>query len=96
MNFDWKVEISRCCIVSRYQANDVHFLCRIKGNTQKTCIKELPFDTGGIIFYDAVVRLGQPSINETKMELRLVGYKFGNKNIGLQPTGLICQLNRSC
>ena len=66
-------------LFDQWQANDVHFVCRIKGNTQKTCIKELPFDTGGIVFYDAVVRLGQPGINETKKELRLVGYKVGNK-----------------
>jgi len=66
-------------LFDQWQANDVHFVCRIKGNTQKTCIKELPFDIGGIIFYDAVVRLGQTGINETKKELRLVGYKVGNK-----------------
>ena len=66
-------------LFDQWQANDVHFVCRIKGNTQKTCIKELPFDPGGIVFYDAVVRLGQPGINETKKELRLVGYRVGNK-----------------
>ncbi len=66
-------------LFDQWQANNVHFVCRIKGNTQKTCIKELPFETGGNIFYDAIVRLGQSGINETKKELRLVGYKIGNK-----------------
>ncbi len=66
-------------LFDQWQASDIHFVCRIKGNTQKTCIKELPFEAGGIVFYDAIVRLGQAGINETKKELRLVGYKVGNK-----------------
>ena len=66
-------------LFDQWQANNIHFVCRIKGNTQKSCIKELPFETGGNIFYDAIVRLGQPGINETKKQLRLVGYKIGNK-----------------
>ncbi len=66
-------------LFDQWQANDIHFVCRIKGNTHKTCIKELPFETGGNIFYDAIVRLGQPGINETKKELRLVGYEIGSK-----------------
>jgi len=52
---------------------------RIKGNTTKTCLKELPVKNDSIIFYDAIVLLGQAGINETKKELRLVGYHVGSK-----------------
>ena len=76
-------------LFDQWQEDDVRFVCRIKGNTQKTCVKELPFETGGNIFYDAIVRWGQSGVNDTKKDLRLVGYKIGDKNIGLRPTGLI-------
>ena len=66
-------------LFDQWQENDIHFVCRIKSNTQKTCIKEHPVKPGGNIFYDAIVRLGQLGINETKKELRLVGYEIGNK-----------------
>ncbi len=66
-------------LFDQWQANDIHFVCRIKGNTLGTCIKELSFEADSNIFYDAIVRLGQPGINETKKELRLVGYKIGDK-----------------
>ena len=66
-------------LFDQWQASGIHFVCRINGNHRKTCIKELSFETGGIIFYDAIVRLGQAGINESKKDLRLVGYKVGNK-----------------
>lgn len=66
-------------LFDQWQENNIHFVCRIKGNTHKNCIQELPFDTGGSVFYNARVRLGQPGINETKKELHLVGYKIGDK-----------------
>jgi len=66
-------------LFDQWQENDIHFVCRIKGNTHKTCVKALPFEPGGIIFYDAIVYLGQPGINETKNDLRLVGYTVGDK-----------------
>ncbi len=61
------------------QQQGMHFVCRIKGNTTKTCLKELPVKNDSIIFYDAIVLLGQAGINETKKELRLVGYHVGSK-----------------
>jgi len=66
-------------LFDQWQNSKIHFVCRIKGNTHKTSIKELSFKTGGIIFYDAIVRLGQPGTSETKKELRLVSYKVDNK-----------------
>ncbi len=61
------------------QQQGMHFVCRIKDNTTKTCLKELPVKKDSIIFYDAIVLLGQTGINETRKELRLVGYHVGSK-----------------
>jgi len=61
------------------QEQGMHFVCRIKGNTTKTCLKELSVEADSIIFYDAIVLLGQAGINETKKALRLVGYNVGSK-----------------
>jgi IS4 transposase len=61
------------------QHQGMHFVCRIKGNTTKTCLKKLPVKKDSIIFYDAIVLLGQESINKTQKELRLVGYSVGSK-----------------
>jgi hypothetical protein len=57
-----------------WQEEGKHFICRIRAKTKKTCIKtnELPEDS--FIFYDAVVLLGTPRANQTKKEVRLVGY----------------------
>lgn len=57
-----------------YQQEGKHFICRIKAKTNKTCLRsnELPIDS--FIFYDAIVLLGTPSVNQTKKEVRLVGY----------------------
>lgn len=67
-------------LFDQWQNSGIHFVCRIKANTKKTCIKELSFDPSGPVFYDAIVRLGQPGVNETQKELRLVGYKVGDKS----------------
>ena len=66
-------------LFDQWQTQGIHFICRIKGNTKKTCVKELPITDVKTIYYDAIVRLGQPGINQTEQELRLVGYKIGNK-----------------
>ena len=42
-------------LFDQWQEQGIHFVCRIKSNTKKTCIKELPFETGSNIFYDAIV-----------------------------------------
>jgi len=52
-----------------------HFVCRIKAGTGKTCIRENPVTPGTIVFYDAMVLLGTPGVNQTKKELRVVGYR---------------------
>jgi len=56
-----------------YQQEGKHFICRIKAKTKKTCIKSNDLPEDGFIFYDAVVLLGTPGVNQTKKQVRLVG-----------------------
>ena len=57
-----------------WQQENKFFACRIKASTKKTCIKANEVDPDSIVFYDAMVLLGTPGINQTEKELRLVGY----------------------
>ena len=66
-----------------YQAHDLfdlwkeegkHFLCRIKAKTKKKHIERKNINPDSNIFYDAIVLLGTPGINQTKKPVRLVGY----------------------
>ena len=56
------------------QEEQKHFVCRIKGNTHKTCLEQYDVEPDSIIFYDAKVLLGKPGSKQTKKPLRLVGY----------------------
>jgi hypothetical protein len=62
------------------QAEGKHFLCRIKANTTKTCIQSNPVPENSIVFYDAIVLLGTPGVNQSEKSLRVVGYRIGNVN----------------
>ena len=66
-----------------YQAHDLfdlwqekkkHFVCRIKASTKKTCIEAKEINLESNVFYDAIVLLGTPGVNQTKKPIRLVGY----------------------
>jgi hypothetical protein len=61
-----------------WQTDDKHFVCRIKANTKITCIQMNPVSANSIVFYDAIVLLGTPGINQTQKPLRLVGYRVDN------------------
>jgi len=63
-----------------WQTEGKHFICRIKESTTKTEIRKNDVQPGGIVFYDAVVLLGTPYINQTEKEVRLVGYRVANVN----------------
>jgi hypothetical protein len=63
-----------------YQADLKHFLCRIKANTTKTCIQSNPVPENSIVFYDAIVLLGTPGVNQSEKSLRVVGYRIGHVN----------------
>jgi hypothetical protein len=62
----------------QWQEDEKHFVCRIKANTRKTIIESRDLPADRIVFFDAIVLLGTPSVNQTKKELRLVGYRIGH------------------
>lgn len=62
-----------------WQTEGKSFVCRIRENTKKTCIKSNTVKPSSIVFYDAMVLLGTPRVNQTEKELRVVGYRVDNK-----------------
>ena len=72
-----------------YQAHDLfdqwqeerkHFVCRIKASTTKHCIESKCVNPDSNIFYDAIVLLGTPGVNQTKKPVRVVGYIVDGTN----------------
>ena len=61
-----------------WQTEGKHFICRIKASTTRREIRKTDIQPGGIVFYDAVVLLGTPYVNQTEKEVRLVGYRVEN------------------
>jgi hypothetical protein len=59
----------------QWQESGRHFACRIRANTHKTVIRQIPLPEDSIVFYDAMVLLGKPQTNQTQKPLRLVGYE---------------------
>lgn len=59
----------------QWQEDKKHFICRIKVKTTKTLIQNQEVDSGSLVFYDAIVLLGTPGVNQTKKPLRVVGYR---------------------
>lgn len=57
------------------QEQGKHFVCRIKAKTTRTVIETHEVNSGGYVFYDALVNLGTPNQNQTKKPVRVVGYK---------------------
>ena len=64
----------------QWQQEGKHFVCRIRANTNKKVIKANEIKADSIVFYDAIVLLGTPGVNQTEKELRLVGYRVDNVN----------------
>jgi hypothetical protein len=64
----------------QWQTSEKFFVCRIKENTHKTVIKDNSVNPDSIVFYDSVVLLGTKGTNQTKKELRLVGYRIDGKD----------------
>jgi len=58
----------------QWQEEGKHYVCRIKASTRKKRIKDNEINPDSNIFYDAIVLLGTPGVNQTKKPLRLVGY----------------------
>ena len=57
-----------------WQKEGKHFVCRIKAGTRKTVIKTNAVNPQSFIFYDAIVLLGTPGVNQTEKPVRLIGY----------------------
>ena len=64
----------------QWQEEKKHFVCRIKAKTTKTLITPYDVNTDSIVFYDALVLLGTPGVNQTEKPVRVVGYKVDNIN----------------
>ena len=62
-----------------WQAQERHFVCRIKASSRKTVLRENPVEPGSQVFFDAVTRLGTAGGNQTEREVRVVGYKADGK-----------------
>lgn len=58
----------------QWQEEGKHFVCRIKASTRKKRIKGHEINPNTNIFYDSIVLLGTPEVNQTKKPLRVVGY----------------------
>jgi hypothetical protein len=64
----------------QWQEDGTHFICRIKSKTTRTIITSYAVKPESIVFYDALVFLGTPGVNQTEKPVRLVGYKVDNVN----------------
>jgi len=61
-------------LFDQWQQDHKFYVCRIKASTHKACIETIPINPESNIFYDAIVLLGTPGVNQTKRSVRLVGY----------------------
>jgi len=59
----------------QWQEDHKHFICRIRVKTTKTVIQSLEVNSNSLVFYDAIVLLGTPGVNQTEKPLRVVGYR---------------------
>lgn len=55
-----------------------HFVCRIRNNTKMEIIEEYCITPDSHIFYDALVWLGTPDVNQTEEPVRVIGYCIGS------------------
>jgi hypothetical protein len=61
----------------QWQQEGRQFICRIKASTKKECLEAYETNPESIVFYDALVLLGTPGVNQTEKPIRLVGYRIG-------------------
>ncbi len=60
------------------QKEGKHFVCRIKISTKRTVVKSYTVEPESYIFYDSLVLLGTPGVNQTEKPVRVVGYQVDN------------------
>ena len=66
-----------------WQEQGLQFVCRIKASTIKTCLETYAVPEDGLVFYDALLRLGAPTANQTQRPVRVVGYRVDGKEYWL-------------
>ncbi|MHB1400279.1 MAG: transposase [Trichloromonadaceae bacterium] len=59
-----------------WQAQERHFVCRLKASSRKTVLRATPVEPDSQVFFDATVFLGIKDVNQTEREVRLVGYSL--------------------
>jgi hypothetical protein len=62
----------------QWQSDGKKFICRIKASTRKAIIEKKEVKPDSIVFFDAIVLLGTPGVNQSEKPLRLVGYEVEN------------------
>jgi hypothetical protein len=62
-----------------WQEQDLKFVCRIKASTIKACLETFAVPEGGLVFHDALMRLGSPRAKQTQRPVRVVGYRVDGK-----------------
>jgi len=67
-------------LFDQWQLDGCHFVCRIKEATHKEIIEQFPVKENSHVFFDAMVLLGTPNVNQTKKPIHLVGYNIEGKS----------------
>ncbi|MBU1564696.1 MAG: IS4 family transposase, partial [Proteobacteria bacterium] len=67
-------------LFDQWQQDGCHFVCRIKEDTHKEIIEQFPVHDKSHVFFDAMVSLGTPNVNQTKKPVHLVGYDIEGKS----------------
>ena len=67
-------------LFDQWQLDGCHFVCRIKEATHKEIIEQFPVKENSLVFFDAMVLLGTPDVNQTKKPIHLVGYNIEGKS----------------
>ncbi len=63
-------------LFDQWQLDGCHFVCRIKESTHKEILQEFPVKENSHVFFDAMVLLGTPNVNQTQKPIHLVGYNI--------------------
>ncbi|MBT8340611.1 MAG: IS4 family transposase [Desulfatitalea sp.] len=63
-------------LFDQWQQDNKFFICRIKASTHKQILSQNIVADDSIVFFDAMVLLGTPGVNQSQTPLRLVGYEI--------------------
>jgi len=65
-------------LFDQWQKDKIHFVCRIRKDAVKTVLEQNEIKPESIVFYDAIVLLGTPKVNQTEKTVRVVAYRVKN------------------